>query len=146
MTEPERIAARLASAPWFPIPTGTEGQRDSVAHVDVDGNTLNICVTDHAGAKREYRAQVVQVSDGGTREDFSLLAPVPVPAGLTAGLWDTDAKGHLVRTLSDGRVQRSNGDIIEQCKHCTVPVDCGDTCAFCRTYEPPGSPRELLKD
>lgn len=24
-----------------------------------------------------------------------------------------------------------------QCKHCTVPVDSGDTCAFCATYTPP---------
>lgn len=127
----------MASAPWFPIPTGAVGQRDSVAHVEVDGSTVNICVTDAAGVKREYQAQVVAVSDGGTRDDFSLLAPVPVPAGVTAGLWDTDAKGHLVRTLSDGRVQRGNGDIIVHCKHCTVPVDSGDTCNFCQTYVPP---------
>lgn len=25
-----------------------------------------------------------------------------------------------------------------ECKHCTVPTDCGDTCTFCRMYTPPG--------
>jgi len=24
-----------------------------------------------------------------------------------------------------------------QCRHCTVPVDSGDTCAFCSSYVPP---------
>lgn len=23
------------------------------------------------------------------------------------------------------------------CQHCTVPVDSGDVCSFCRSYEPP---------
>ncbi|NOP97918.1 hypothetical protein [Mycolicibacterium fortuitum] len=24
-----------------------------------------------------------------------------------------------------------------ECKHCTIPIDSGDTCAFCDTYTPP---------
>lgn len=64
MTEPELIAARLASAPWFPLsaPDGPIAVRDSVAHVEVDGSTVNICVTDAAGTKREYRARIELVS------------------------------------------------------------------------------------
>ncbi|OBC12608.1 hypothetical protein A5784_32790 [Mycobacterium sp. 852013-50091_SCH5140682] len=58
MTEQEEIAARLASASWFPIPTGIVGQRDSVAHVEVDGDVVDITVTDHNGSRREYYARV----------------------------------------------------------------------------------------
>ncbi|MGJ6126321.1 hypothetical protein QN239_27470 [Mycolicibacterium sp. Y3] len=68
-----------------------------------------------------------------------LLAEVATPDGVTAGPWHADASGHLIRTLSDGRTQRGNGDIITQCKHCTVPADAGgaDACAFCADYTPP---------
>lgn len=27
----------------------------------------------------------------------------------------------------------------QQCRHCTVPVDDGDTCGFCKTYVPPAT-------
>lgn len=70
-------------------------------------------------------------------KDFSLLAPVATPPGVTAGDWTGDEKGRLIRVLSDGRIQRGNGTIITECKHCTIPVDSGDTCAFCADYSPP---------
>ena len=63
--------------------------------------------------------------------DCELLAEVATPDGVTAGPWRADANGHLVRTLSDGRTQRGNGDITTQCQHCTVPVDECNVCAFC---------------
>lgn len=31
-----------------------------------------------------------------------------------------------------------------QCKHCTVPIDSGDTCAFCATYTPPATVSQRL--
>ena len=31
-----------------------------------------------------------------------------------------------------------------QCKHCTVPVDTGDTCGFCDTYTPPATASQRL--
>ena len=30
------------------------------------------------------------------------------------------------------------------CKHCTVPVDSGDTCAFCATYTPAATTSQRL--
>ena len=92
MTELGLIAQRLAGSPWFPLSAsgGPVAVRDSVAHVEVDGDTVTICVTDAVGAKREYRARVELVSG--------------------------------------------------ECRHCTVPVDRGDICTFCRTYVPPESP------
>ena len=30
-----------------------------------------------------------------------------------------------------------------QCRHCTVPIDSGDICAFCQSYTPP-SPGDAL--
>lgn len=75
-------------------------------------------------------------------KDYDLLAPVPTPPGVTAGNWTGDEKGRLIRVLSDGRIQRGNGDI--QCKHCTVPVDSGDICAFCADYTVPETvPQQL---
>lgn len=73
-----------------------------------------------------------------TNLDCDLLAAIATPDGLTAGPWRTDASGHLIRTLSDGRVQRGNGDIAAQCRHCTVPTPAGqDVCAFCQSYTAP---------
>ncbi len=70
--------------------------------------------------------------------DCALLAEVATPDGVTAGPWLTDASGHLIRTLSDGRIQRGNGDIAPQCRHCTVPTPAGqDACNFCQSYTPP---------
>lgn len=70
--------------------------------------------------------------------DYDLLAEVATPAGVTAGPWRTDANGHLVRALSDGRTQRGNGEIATQCRHCTVPTSAGqDACSFCQSYSPP---------
>ena len=70
--------------------------------------------------------------------DCDLLAEVAAPDGITAGPWRTDASGHLIRTLSDGRVQRGNGEIAAQCRHCTVPTSAGqDACSFCQSYTPP---------
>ncbi|WP_082963399.1 hypothetical protein [Mycolicibacterium peregrinum] len=31
-----------------------------------------------------------------------------------------------------------------QCKHCTIPIDSGDTCAFCATYTPPATISQRL--
>ncbi|WP_244605142.1 hypothetical protein [Mycobacterium attenuatum] len=70
--------------------------------------------------------------------DCDLLGDVPTPAGVTAEPWRAD-DGRLVRTLSDGRVQRGTGTIVGECGHCTVPVDDGDVCAFCATYTPPAT-------
>lgn len=73
-----------------------------------------------------------------TNPDCDLLASIPAPAGVTAGPWRTDASGHLVRDLSDGRVQRGSGDIAAQCRHCTVQTSAGqDACSFCQSYTPP---------
>lgn len=72
-----------------------------------------------------------------TATDCDLLAAVATPDGVTAGPWRVDTDGHLVRDLSDGRAQRGNGDIITQCRHCTVPVAIGDVCSFCDSYTPP---------
>lgn len=60
MTEPEKIAQHLAGSPWFalPAPEGPVAVRDSVAHVEVDGDVVDITVTDHNGTKREYYARV----------------------------------------------------------------------------------------
>lgn len=33
-----------------------------------------------------------------------------------------------------------------ECKHCTVPVDSGDVCAFCKTYQPPLEVDRLLTE
>lgn len=33
-----------------------------------------------------------------------------------------------------------------ECKHCTVPVDQGDICAFCKTYTPPLTVNTLLSE
>lgn len=43
--------------------------------------------------------------------DCDLLSEITPPDGVAAGPWRADANGHLVRTLSDGRTQRGNGDI-----------------------------------
>lgn len=58
--EAHLIAARLASASWFPLsaPDGPVAVRDSVAHVEVDGDVVDITVTDHNGSRREYFARV----------------------------------------------------------------------------------------
>lgn len=70
--------------------------------------------------------------------DCDLLAEVATPDGIAAGPWRTDASGHLIRTLSDGRVQRGNGEIAAQCRHCTVPTSAGqDVCNFCQSYTAP---------
>ncbi|WP_241472135.1 hypothetical protein [Mycolicibacterium neoaurum] len=44
--------------------------------------------------------------------ECDLLASVPSPKGVTAGPWRADGQGHLVRDLSDGRIQRGNGTIV----------------------------------
>lgn len=33
-----------------------------------------------------------------------------------------------------------------ECKHCTVPVDTGDVCTFCRSYTPPLEADALLTE
>ncbi|MCT7369328.1 hypothetical protein [Mycolicibacterium llatzerense] len=33
-----------------------------------------------------------------------------------------------------------------ECKHCTVPVDTGDVCTFCKTYTPPLEADALLAE
>lgn len=39
---------------------------------------------------------------------------------------------------SGERVYRARVELVfRQCRHCTVPVDSGDTCAFCASYTPP---------
>ena len=140
MNEPELIAARLASSPWFPIAvTSTVKERAWVGRAEADGNVVTITMTNAAGtATRVYQARVelvspqcrhctVPVDSGDTctfcasyvppepaGRDFDLLAPVPVPAGVTAGLWRVDELGHLVRDLSDGRVQAGHGGIVGQ--------------------------------
>ncbi|BBY67557.1 hypothetical protein [Mycolicibacterium helvum] len=98
MTEPELIAQHLAGSPWFPLSAsgGPVAARESVAHVEVDGNAITIRVTDAVGAKREYQARVEPITG--------------------------------------------------QCQHCTVPVDRGDTCAFCLDYVPPESPHVRQQD
>lgn len=52
--------------------------------------------------------------------DYSLLAPVPIPDGLTAGPWRLD-DGRPIRTLSDGTTQWIDGSI--QPKSHDDPVD-----------------------
>lgn len=79
-----------------------------------------------------------------TNGDYDLLAEVATPDGMAAGPWRADANGHLVRALSDGRTQRGNGYITTQCRHCTVPVDDGDTCGFCASYSPPETAAQRL--
>lgn len=76
--------------------------------------------------------------------DYDLLAPVPTPAGATASPWRNNDRGNLVRDLSDGRVQRGNGEIITECTSCTVPIDTGDTCGFCQSYNPPATVSQRL--
>lgn len=73
-----------------------------------------------------------------TNLDCDLLAAIAPPDGVTAGPWRTDASGHLIRTLSDGRTQFGNGDIATQCRHCTVPISgAQEVCNFCQSYTPP---------
>ncbi|SIE28700.1 Uncharacterised protein [Mycobacteroides abscessus subsp. abscessus] len=66
MSELRLIAARLAAASQlFPLPhSDVDGRavRDSTVHVEGAGDSLSICVTDHDGSKREYRAVVQLVS------------------------------------------------------------------------------------
>ena len=47
-----------------------------------------------------------------TKPGCDLLAAISTPDGVTAGQWRTDDNGHLVRDLSDGRIQRGNGTIV----------------------------------
>lgn len=76
MTAEEHIiAARLAASPWFPIGGGTtvrDGQpiavSPSTGYVELDGDAVNITVTDPGGTKREYRA-VVQLVAGDAPAD-----------------------------------------------------------------------------
>lgn len=37
-----------------------------------------------------------------------------------------------------------SGPVATKCKHCTVPVDSGDTCQFCATYVPPATVAQQL--
>lgn len=69
--ETHAIARRLAAAPWFPLSGGTvlrDGRpvavRESQAHIEVEGDTVTITVTDPDGTKREYRAVVRPVTSG----------------------------------------------------------------------------------
>jgi hypothetical protein len=50
-------------------------------------------------------------TDRAKAADCDLLAEVTTPDGVAVGPWRADTNGHLVRTLSDGRAQRGNGDI-----------------------------------
>ncbi|KQH76375.1 hypothetical protein AO501_09855 [Mycobacterium gordonae] len=56
----------------------------------------------------------------------------------------TNAAGSGTRTYQ-ARVEL----VSAECRHCTVPVDSGDTCTFCASYTPPDtaaarSPAEVL--
>lgn len=89
-TEAHRIAARLASSPWFPIVAAADvKERALIAHAQTEGNVVTITVTNAAGSgTRVYQARVELAS--------------------------------------------------AECRHCTVPVDSGDTCCtFCASYTPP---------
>lgn len=81
-----------------------------------------------------------------TNTDCDLLAAVPIPDGVTAGPWRADTNGQLSRALSDGSIQRGNGDITAQCQHCTVPVDGGNVCGFCKAYTPPPTAPQRIDD
>ncbi|MCF6386525.1 hypothetical protein L2K20_06040 [Mycobacterium sp. MBM] len=64
---------------------------------------------------------------------------------MTAGPWRADGNGHLIRELSDGRLQRGDGEIVDQCQHCTVPTPAGQSvCGFCADYTPPATPAQRL--
>lgn len=80
MSEAHVIAVRLAASPWFaiPAPKADVSVRDSAAHIEVVGDAVQITVTDADGSKREYRAQVVLVSDSETAPETPVL---PAPAG-----------------------------------------------------------------
>ncbi|RIU26773.1 hypothetical protein D2E89_04010 [Mycobacteroides abscessus] len=77
------IAARLASSPWFPLPSS--GSRDgkavpdSTVHVEAEGDVVTVTVTDHDGAKREYRAQVQPVSSVHPVDGISMRTAPVVP-------------------------------------------------------------------
>lgn len=73
--EAQRIAARLASSPWFPVGDGVavrDGHRVTVrasqACVEAEGDTVTVTVTDQDGTKREYRA-VVELVAGAVRAE-----------------------------------------------------------------------------
>ncbi len=40
--------------------------------------------------------------------------------------------------------QPTNGDISTQCRHCTVPTNGSEVCAFCATYSPPETAAQRL--
>jgi hypothetical protein len=64
--EADLIAARLAAASaCFPLPhSDVDGKavRASAVFVEATGNVINVCVTDHDGAVREYSAAVQLVA------------------------------------------------------------------------------------
>lgn len=66
MSEASLVAARLAAASQlFPLPhSDVDGRavRDSTVHVESEGYSLAITVTDHDGVKREYCAVLQLVS------------------------------------------------------------------------------------
>lgn len=87
--EAARIAARLASSPWFPLPSSDsrDGRTvpDATAHVESEGDVVAVTVTDCDGAKREYRAQVqlmssVRPADGNANP----MRTAPVVPGVRA--------------------------------------------------------------
>lgn len=77
LDEARQIAARLAAASeLFPIEKPDDW--DSTVHTTAEGDVINVVVTEHSGAKREYRAVVQLVAETAT-------APVdpgaPTPGG-----------------------------------------------------------------
>ena len=83
MSEAAQIASRLASASQlFPLPhsdVGGRAVRDSVVHVDHDGDVITVCVTDFDGTKREYRAVVELVATGASE-----MRTAPADSGVSA--------------------------------------------------------------
>ncbi len=81
--EAARIAARLASSPWFPLLSNDSGDGravpDSTVHVESEGDVVTVTVTDHDGAKREYRAQVRPVSSVHPVDGISMRTAPVVP-------------------------------------------------------------------
>ncbi len=87
--EAARIAARLASSPWFPLPSSDSGDGravpDSTVHVEAEGDVVTVTVTDADGAKREYRAQVQPVSSVRPVDVIPMRTTPVIPDAPTSG-------------------------------------------------------------
>ncbi|RIR68652.1 hypothetical protein D2E62_06465 [Mycobacteroides abscessus] len=87
--EASRIAARLASSPWFPLSSSGSGDGravpDSTVHVESEGDVVTVTVTDADGAKREYRAQVQLASSVRPVDGISMRTAPVIPDAPTSG-------------------------------------------------------------